>query len=201
MQHHAYYIEAPLSQFADYCAVLQPFAASAYERFTIGDARELIALASLKNFTEATFFIGASSITPEAQQALLKVLEEPQQGTTFVFLVPHGTLLPTVRSRMMEYPTKIAFLGQGGSGAATFLAAGGKERSDYIAKLLKDDEGAKDRVLAFVNELEQALSGKPSDPAVRQGLQDIAQVRDYLRDRSPSHKMLLEHLAVALPKV
>ena len=95
MQHHAYYAEGSLSEFDAHKAALKPFWASSFERFGIDESRELIALSSLKNFNEAVFLIGAASITSEAQQALLKLFEEPQKGTTFVLLVPHGALLPS----------------------------------------------------------------------------------------------------------
>ncbi len=104
MNHHAYYIEGPLSQFYDYKKIVKPFWACSFEQFGIDEARELIALAGLKNFNEAVFLVGAASITGEAQQALLKLFEEPQQGTVFVLVVPHGVLLSTLRSRMLEYP-------------------------------------------------------------------------------------------------
>ena len=199
--HHAYYIEGSLSQFDEYKAHLRPFWARAYERFGIDEARELIALASLKNFAEATFFAGASSITGEAQQALLKLLEEPQEGTTFIFLVPHGALIATLKSRMLLYPEVIAKFSRSDLLAGEFLKMGGKERSEFITKLLKDEEGVKERVRDFTNALEaQCVAQKAMQkPEGRQALQDIAMVRGYLADRSPSLKMLLEHLALALP--
>jgi len=87
--------------------------------------------------------------------------------------------------------------------AKSFIASSHKERSEFVARLLKDDEGIKERVREFVNELEQELAvrlTKSNSAEVREGLEDIARVRDYLRDRSPSLKMLLEHLALALPR-
>ena len=212
MQHHAYYIEGSLSEFEAHKAALKPLWASAFERFGIGESRELIALASLKNFDEAVFLIGAASITGEAQQALLKLFEEPQAGTTFVLLVPHGALLPTLKSRMLPYerqqPAQKKVLGSAlpqpdhfSAQAAAFLRASGKERSDFITKLLKDEEGTKERVRDFVNALEAECVklNFTHSAGGRQGLQDIAMVRDYAGDRSPSLKMLLEHLALSLP--
>ncbi|MBX4192009.1 hypothetical protein KW798_00800 [Candidatus Parcubacteria bacterium] len=80
---------------------------------------------------------------------------------------------------------------------------GSKERSDYITKFLKDDEEVKERARDLVNGLEAELFvrlRKSNTLELRQGLEDISKVRDYLRDRSPSIKMLLEHLALCLPK-
>lgn len=211
--HHAYYIEDAPSRFEEYKELLKPFWAKSFERFGIDEARELIALASLKNFNQPVFFLAISATTSEAQQALLKLLEEPQEGTTFILLVPHGMLMPTIKSRMLAYeqerqPASQKVLGSpSGSAqpdfftkqAAAFLGASGKERSDFITKLLKDDEGVKDRVRDLLSGIEAELSKKIADPKARLALADVAMVRDYLSDRSPSLKMLLEHLALALP--
>jgi hypothetical protein len=178
---------------------LKPFVAQLHETFGIDEARELVARASLKNFGEATFLVATPSITAEAQQALLKLFEEPQPGTTFVLLVPRGVILPTLLSRMAPYPHQGPTLMTHG-GAKKFLSASHTERSEEIARILKDDEGVKERVREFLDSLERELHPRISEPVVREGLEDIAMVRDYLRDRSPSVKMLLEHLALCLPK-
>ena len=198
LMHHAYYIEGSLSEFDAYKAALKPFWANTFERFGIDESRQLIALASLKNFGDAVFLIGAASITSEAQQALLKLFEEPQKGTTFVLLVPHGVLLPTLKSRMLEYP-KYQVSGIKYQSSINFLKLNQKERSDFITKLLKDEEGTKERVRDFVNALEIELVKDIKKN--RQGLQDLAMVRDYVGDRAPSLKMLLEHLALSLPTI
>ena len=201
LDHHAYFAEGPLSDFAAYAEKLKPFWSKEFERFGIDEARSLIQFASLKNISDTLFLIGAASITSEAQQALLKLFEEPQQGTTFVLLAPHGALLPTLRSRMLPYPLPLEAAPDKRSGARAFLAASGTQRSAAVAALLKDEEGVRERVRAFLNELETELHPRlQKDAAVREGLEDIAKVRSYLGDRSPSLKMLLEHLATALPR-
>lgn len=198
MTHHAYYIEGSASAYDAYKDHLKPLHSRVFDKFGIDEARELTALASLKNYTDTIILVGIASITSEAQQALLKLFEEPQAGTVFVVLLPHGVLLPTLRSRMLPYPDTIE-AGQGSTDAKKFLKLAGKDRSDVITKLLKQDDGQKERVRDFVRELELELYKKIKDPKAREGLEDIARVRDYLRDRSPSLKMLLEHLAIALP--
>ena len=204
--HHALYIEGPLSLFEPYLAELKPFFAEKYEKFGVDDARALIEQAQLKNFGEATFFVAVGSMTSEAQQALLKLFEEPQAGTTFILLAPHGTIIPTLRSRMLPYPTKGVALEPDMSRrrlATQFLKSSQKERSDFIAKLLKDDEGAREAVREFLNVLEETLHNKISrrNLDIRVGLEDIAKVRSYAGDRSPSLKMLMEHLALILPHI
>ncbi len=214
LTHHAYYFEGSLGEFDALKQELKPFVAERHERFGIDEARALIMLASLKNFAQATFLVGASSITSEAQQALLKLFEEPQEGTVFVMLLPHGALLQTLKSRMLRYekqlPAQKKVLGSPVSTktrdvgrpdyfselSAAFLAGSGKDRSDMITKMLKDDEGVRERVLDFVNGLEVLLAKDIKKNA--QALEDIAMARDYLADRSPSIKMLLEHLALVV---
>ena len=201
MTHHAYYIEGSASAFDAYKDLIKPFWSGKFERFGIDDARALIALASLKNFNEAVFFVCAASITSDAQQALLKLFEEPQAGTTFVLLAPHGSLLPTLRSRMLPYP-ELSTATENSSlywEVGKFLKMAGKERSEMIVKILKDDEGVKERVRDFINALEAELSKDVKKN--KQGLEDIAMVRDYLGDKAPSLKILLEHLALSLPAI
>src|SRR3989344_1761108 len=201
MTHHAYYIEGSASAFDAYKDLIKPFWSGKIERFGIDDARAPIALASLKNFNEAVFFVWGASITSDAQQALLKLFEEPQAGTTFVLLAPHGSLLPTLRSRMLPYP-ELSTATENSSlywEVGKFLKMAGKERSEMIVKILKDDEGVKERVRDFINALEAELSKDVKKN--KQGLEDIAMVRDYLGDKAPSLKMLLEHLALSLPTV
>lgn len=200
MTHHAYVYEGSLGAFEELKASLSPYLAQKFDRFGVDDARELIARAALKPVGQAVFLVAFSSTTSEAQQALLKLLEEPQSGVSFVFLVPYGTLLPTVRSRMMAWEKTDEYTQTSSRPALSFLRAAQKERSDMIAALLKDEEGLRERVRDLLDALEQELSKDMKDVSVREGLQDIAKVRDYLRDRSPSLKMLLEHLALSLPK-
>lgn len=197
MTHHAYYIEDSAAAYEAYKSALKPFYARQYERFGIDEARELSSLAALKNYADSIFLLGVAAITSEAQQALLKLFEEPQQRTRFVLLVPHGILLPTLKSRMLEYPSKLAPDSPVRTEAKKFLTLPGKERGDRIATLLKD--GERERVRDFLNALEIELAKKIKEPNVREALGDIAMARDYLRDRSPSLKMLLEHLAMSLP--
>jgi len=184
MQHHAYLLEGSQSDFETLKASVVPFVATWYERFGIDDARKLVEQSLLKREGELIYLIGTSAIATEAQQALLKLFEEPRQGLRFILVVPHGTLLETLRSRMQEYPTKIA-------------QAARRVSRDDIAALIKEED--KHRVREFLDAMEAQLRTKIADPKARAALQDIAMVRDYLRDRSPSLKMLLEHLALSLP--
>ncbi|MDE1925212.1 MAG: hypothetical protein KGH79_03455 [Patescibacteria group bacterium] len=185
--------------------------AEQWEKFGIDDAQQLKEMAQLKSASgRALYVLGIASITSEAQQALLKLFEEPQVGSVFVLLMPHGTLLPTLRSRLMQYPEgKLKLSGQklsAGSEAfaqsvVVFLKANSRERSAYIAALLKDEENQKERIRSFLKGLEVELSKYMQNKEAREGLEDIAKVRSYAADRSASLKMLLEHLAAMIPSI
>lgn len=213
MTHHAYFYEGPLSHMsalAKSARTLFSFPDTHnpdvhirhFETFGIEEARDIGRLASLRSLGGAALFVlGISSITSEAQQALLKLFEEPQQGVTFILLVPHGALLATLRSRCLPYPQKLEDKPEAGN-AAEFLSEPYKMRSAMIAELLnEDDEGISERVREFLNTLETALYERPTRSTIREGLQDIGKIRSYLGDRAPSYKMLLEHLATTLPKL
>lgn len=216
MNHHAYVCEGPqklLGELAQNARKLFNFDTGhnpdvqvmVYEKFGIDDSEALKTAVSFKTISgRALYIIGIGSITTEAQQALLKLFEEPQQGVIFVLLVPHGSLIATLRSRMLPYPQAIEFK-QNLSAVKKFLQVSPKLRSIAIAALLKDEEGVRERVREFVDSLERELytqlEKSKGKRGLREGLEDIAKVRSYLGDRSQSLKMLLEHLALSLPTV
>ena len=216
MQHHAYLFEGPLSNLAGLVEDARTrFTFTGHgnpevrvvreETFGIAEARSLRQAAALKSATgRALFVVGVSAMTTEAQQALLKLFEEPQRGTIFVLLAPHGMVIPTLRSRMLPSPkvglTKSNFVT---AQAKKFLKSPQAARSAEITKLLKDDEALRERVSAFLDALEAELYTRLAKEGgrVQEGLEDIAKIRGYTNDRAPSYKMLLEHLAVTLPQI
>lgn len=213
--HHAYVYEGP-------AALLQPLAEDActrfgftagsnpdvhvesWEKFGIDESRTLVMQTSLRSVGgRALFVLGIMSITSEAQQALLKLFEEPGEGVMFVVLVPHGTLLPTLRSRFLDYPEKVLRLNLDiKMEAAEFLNWPYAKRSAWVTAFLKgDDDGVREKVRVFVNSIEEELykhlSKNPKE--IGPALADVAHFRGYLADRAPSIKMILEHFAATLP--
>jgi DNA polymerase III delta prime subunit len=211
MEHHAYLFEGSQEQYGALVESARErwgFGTGSadvhllqFEKFGIEDARALKETAALRSASERSLFvIGIAAATSESQQALLKLFEEPQPGTIFVLLMPHGAMLPTLRSRFLPYEleNRPDFFVQE---VSAFLKASATERSAIIVELLKDEEGVKERVRDFLNGLEAALYKKINVPQARAALEDIAHVRGYVGDRSPSLKMLLEHLALVVPKL
>lgn len=71
------------------------------EDFKIEDAKEVISEAYKSEAQTKTLILGAKSFTIPAQNALLKILEEPPRNIVFLLLAPNkSTFLPTVRSRL-----------------------------------------------------------------------------------------------------
>lgn len=69
--------------------------------FKIEDAKEVIAEAYRSEEKTKTLILGAKSFTVPAQNALLKILEEPPRNIVFILMAPNkSTFLPTVRSRL-----------------------------------------------------------------------------------------------------
>lgn len=221
MTHHAYLLEGPLSLLAqladDACERFEferhpstslgagnpDVVVEHWEKFGIDEARALSQRASLKSTSGRSLFVlGISTITSEAQQALLKLFEEPVVGAMFVLLVPHGTLLPTLRSRFMAYPGALEGK-KGASDAKEFLGSTYARRSAWITEFLKDEErDLREEARVFLNGLEAELHKKiGTSGEVRGALQDIAHFRQYLSDRAPSLKMILEHIAAVTPKI
>lgn len=159
-------------------------------RMGIDDARELVKLSASRSFGGGSryFVIQTKSITVEAQNALLKLFEEPGADTIFYLIIPNESLLlPTLRSRLMV--TNVAKRKEDGL-AEAFIAMDYAGRLEYIANLAKknpDDLSTLFTSLAYNHDL--------TNPDVKQSLSLVAK---YVYNRGASKKMLLEELALGL---
>lgn len=179
-----------------------------FEAFGIDEGRRLKEMQSLRPASgdKKIFILSVNSITREAQNSLLKVLEEPTVGTHFFFILPTvSMLLPTIFSRVVLIKTAVSSK-ESGSTQADILAKKFSESTIAerlkIAKTLSESE---DREVprSFVNALEQywyEKIGLKNLADYHTWFTSIAKCRSYLSDRSPSVKMLLEHLALLLPE-
>ncbi|MFZ2500485.1 MAG: hypothetical protein WAW90_00660, partial [Minisyncoccia bacterium] len=144
----------------------------------------------------------------EAQNALLKVFEEPLEGVHLFFILPTlGGLLPTLRSRVQVLEamsnTECLTLPKV---ANEFLKADKEKRSAMIKKLTsgkgeEEKRERRDEAVALVNGIEVvAYTALKRGDKVAALLADIAVLRSHLYDRSAPVKMILEHLSLVIPK-
>jgi hypothetical protein len=212
--HHAYLIEGGtldelavfLEDTVDFSTRGNPdFWRAEFETMGIEDARELVAIQQNRALDggRKIFAVSAGDLTVEAQNSLLKMLEEPTEGTHFFFCMPTSErLVPTLKSRLQ-------IVRRGGKNrtgslddALAFLKMNPAARAEYIKPFVNEKD--KSRALAFVSEILCALRAgtdlrsASSDQIF--ALEETEKGRQYLLDRSPSIKLVLEHLAAVLPK-
>lgn len=187
---------------------------------SVEDARRISELAAQAPFQgdSKVLIIAASRAYHEAQNALLKLFEEPPPGTYLFFILPTlGGLLSTLHSRVqvlnatqdVRRPTsdvgrRTSYMGEA---ATEFLKATKEKRSAIIKKLTsgKDEEERRelrDEAIAIVNGIESVSYSYRSQTSVKHTmlLSDIAVLRSYLYDRSAPVRMILEHLSLVIPK-
>ncbi len=157
----------------------------------IDDARRLISDSSRRSLGGDAhhFVIVAKGITLEAQNALLKLFEEPPPGTVFHLIIPRESILiATLRSRLIKTgePAK-----EEAGSAAAFLNQDLKTQMDEIATLAKN---APERLGQLATDL--ALS--PTLAGNHEAKRSLLQTLTYVYNRGASRKMLLEELVLSL---
>lgn len=175
-----------------------------YRSFGIDDARELRDRAQRKAiFRDARVFaIFAPGMTNDAQNALLKVLEEPPAGAIFFLIVPSPhTMLPTLRSRlqMLALAEK-----RRTSDAEEFLAASAMKRLELLKDIYEHDEvEGRDmgKVVAFLQSLEERFAKEKPSREKTKGLAALYRARKYAGDKGSLLKALLEQMALLTPRV
>lgn len=215
--HHAYLLEGGPELVHD---LLSPFLKSEltievrgnldvfyrdYDSFGINDARLLRDWTTKKSAYGGLMLaiISFFSMTHEAQNALLKLFEEPTKDTHFFIITPTiSTLLPTLRSRTMEVP----LLENGKSNfqfAEEYLKATPKKRFELLHEMIENKDKAS--AASFLQSLEATLHKnidlQKADENTVFALKEIIRCRSYLSDRSPSVKMILEHISLIAPQI
>lgn len=171
----------------------------------IDTARSIKLWGQTPSADQKTALISFHTITVPAQNALLKIVEEPPQGVSFIFITSNKELLlPTLLSRLYE-------IKKDNETSHTSLTEHTKEflttkrelrmKLPYIKELLekKDEEDRKEReeVRHFILALAETL---PSDEArVASYKKELLECASYASMPSSSTKALLEYIALLLP--
>lgn len=218
LSHHAYSMVGGAAEHDALVAVLAKdhkislrgnpdFVDRRYEVFSVDDSREIKSLAESKPTVAGAkkiFVLEMSGITNEAQNALLKLLEEPPVDTHFFLIVSSAhLLLPTVKSRL-------SFLGEG-----TNTRKNDADLEAWVEKFIKskvdarltmakafNDEIAKEKrskqdAVEVLNILEEKIHAMGIRGNVGR-LEAVSLARKYSTDRAPSMKMLLDYVAMSL---
>lgn len=160
------------------------------ESFGVDDARELRRVAyGAPAGGVRRFVIAAPDIGREAQNMLLKLLEDPPPRAQFVLVLPRADLLlPTLRSRLA-----FAFEVR----AERAKAEKTKPIGDTLAYLAKEmKEKNRESVEAYLAETESRLA---ADRGILTAAgPDLMLARRYFPAKGASHKMLAEHLALSV---
>jgi len=176
----------------------------AYARFGIDEARDLRERAAMRAVSgeRRIFVIAASSITAEAQNALLKTFEEPPAGALFILLVPSPeTLLPTLRSRMQSFDMRGVAEADSPIPTEAFLSAAPERRIEMLKVLLDAEERDLGGVIAFLSALERGLALRVREREVVDGLRAIYRARSFASDKGSLLKPLLEQAALLVPRL
>lgn len=168
-----------------------------YENFTVDDASHLSKSESRKDLggDKKIFIIETDFITEEAQNALLKVFEEPTPGTHFFIISPQDILLPTLRSRMQVYVSV-----SGDESFQSILSKNLKEKMDIVKEItdgIKDEEKTKQDAISFLNQVEKELYVDGVEKNADK-LNVCVETRASLYDRGAPIKMILENLVLSV---
>lgn len=154
--------------------------------------------------------VATDDILPEAQQALLKTLEEPGAQTKIVFVMPHVShLLPTILSRVEilhygvessenSYKTEMQ----------KFFKSDVPTRLKWVEKFIKDNEDhdtTRSIAKRYVDALIQILISKINKSSLSKDTKSVVVLEDLeysssnLLTRGSSVKIIFEHIAITLP--
>lgn len=172
-----------------------------FSELLIDDTRDLIlSFASLKPLGERKYVIVSFSRANEnAQNALLKAVEESLGHTVFFFCVEaEGHVLPTLKSRCVIVRGSVAVT-EDTEEAEAFLKAGYEERLKIAERMASAASKTQDRAPAR-NLAASLISVLKTRKAAAPALRDALDAHRYLRMAGGSVKAVFSHLAVSLPR-
>ena len=174
-----------------------------YDHMHLEEAQKL--RASLTEKTDhSVYIISVDSILIEAEQALLKLFEEPIIGIYFFIVIPDiGGLLPTFLSRCIVIP-RSGVDEKINKQAVEFLKISHSERMDFVKKILDGYESAGDaRVFtkSFLTAIVLKIKEFDNKNIIehKEFLKNVLEHIALLNTRGSSPKMLLEYCALSAP--
>jgi len=163
------------------------------ETFGIDEARELKLLAARKAIVDKKIFlISSARLTLEAQNALLKIFEDPFPGTYFFLVVREEALvIPTLLSRLETVRIPEGQTLQSGN-TEEFLSLSLKNRLLFAKKFADEDMA----LPVFLDSLLLLLKKQKATKAL---LESVYNLRRFADDSATLPRLVIEHLSLVLP--
>lgn len=133
----------------------------------------------------------------EAEQSLLKILEEPPRETKIILVTPNSKFLsPTILSRVIKIKSERL---EPNEEVLEFLKKTQLERQKEVENILKDENV---NIFSFLNNLEESITSNnlAQEKDWRDSIGDIYEAKRALQIPGSSKKQILEYLALTMPK-
>ncbi|MDQ3244914.1 MAG: hypothetical protein M3P22_01005 [bacterium] len=202
------------------------------DNFKMNEALSLRSMSTQKSFSgdKRVFVLSINNFSTDAQNAMLKMFEEPNQHTHFFVIVPEiNVLIHTLVSRFYLIKNQNAYLDT--KEVEDFLNMKFNSRIEFFKELLedaKDDddditedknrdlilESKRSKALNFLNILESVLHNKIFNINIEKDVNkkyptkdtnviffdNIFKARKYIRQPGSSVKSILESIALSIPE-
>lgn len=212
--HHAYLMESRdkaaylelSARIADLAGILMrgnpDFIVDRYDTFTIEDARRLSERITRKAVlgSDRYFILSVSTITSDAEHALLKTVEEPPEGTHLFLILPsRDDIISTLRSRFV-YAGRLdsEAVNRCDNSAASFLKADLKsslKEAEEVSKLERIEAG---RFLDDVISAAASALSKRNTPVSARAMGELLKARRMITEGGVGLKQVLQYAALAL---
>lgn len=185
-----------------------------YGLFSVEEARtfqDAVMRAPVQGNTKI-IIVSATRFFFQAQNALLKIFEEPPKGTYLILVLPtEGILLPTLRSRLVPLGATGKEQKAENALAEEFLSASKEGREKLVAKLLERTKSDKDEEKAFaraeattliegLTRIAYAKAREKSSPELLAFLSDLDRFTPLMHDTSTPLKLIFEHILLVTPR-
>ncbi|PIS12393.1 hypothetical protein COT70_01160 [candidate division WWE3 bacterium CG09_land_8_20_14_0_10_47_33] len=147
-----------------------------------------------KNEKKAFLIFEAQRLTPTAQNALLKLLEEPPTHLTIILSVPNPRLLlPTIVSRCLITEVKADKRGRVGGDVIKLLEAQGGQRLMLFEEKVGYNQQS---IYSFLDAVEAHLKEELNQKSA-QMLLKLWRAKELLRDASANSKLIIDELLLS----
>ncbi len=148
-----------------------------------------------------TFFLKILSVTKEAENALLKLFEEPPARSIFFIFSKNIGLSKILLSRMVVIEGELEIDNEISKKIFSLTIGEKIEWAKKIADKSKEDEN-KEEIISLLNSIEKEIIKKKGvNLKTKDILKELEQSKSYLKDRSAGAKMILENIFINIHRL